>query len=348
VDERAEASVAARFGSPGSLTLFGVGLSRETLEFGDFPGDLQVAVANAFNEPIAAPAGVMDEVGDQTVARSTTRLSLMVGQRNLRFIRARGLDNLNGVQDLQLGTDIGLTLGRSIDVLSKDGLPSTDDLYTRLLLFAGFNPGSSYIFSNLTFEGRRLTDYQGTDGPWRDFLAEGDVYGYLRGADEGNTHTLFARVSAAGGWSMVNPFQLSLGGRSGVRGFAEEDFPGAQRILFTLEDRIFLGWPAPDVVDLGLSVFADAGRVWAGDVPYGMDSGWKASVGVGIRYGFPAGSRGLARMDIAFPVGVDSGSPVFRLTVMELNGIWAGFEDDQMRRSRRNALGPDRFVTEGR
>ena len=145
---------------------------------------------------------------------------------------------------------------------------------------------------------------------------------------------------------MVNPYQLTLGGRSSVRGFPEEDFPGSQRMLFTLEDRIFIGWPAPKLLDMGLTLFADAGRVWAGDVPYGMDSGWKGTVGFGLRIGFPAGSRRVTRLDLAFPVGSGGGGPVFRITALELTGVLSGFSDPQLRRSRRVNVGPDQFVTE--
>lgn len=345
VDERAELSLAGRIGRPGNLTLFGVGISRETLEFGGFPGDVDVAIDNNFGEPAVAPAGVTDVISTQAGARSVTRLNLMVGQRNLHFVRARGLDNLHGVQDVQLGTDVGLTIGRSVDMLSKSGLPSPDDLYTRLRIFAGHDPGSSFVFANVALEGRRLVDLDGPGGPWRDFLAEGDVYAYLRSEDDAPRHTVFARASASGGWSMVSPFQLSLGGRTAVRGFREENLPGAQRLLLTLEDRISIGGVAPDLVDFGVTLFADAGRVWAGDVPYGVDSGWKGAAGFGLRLGFPAGSRVVTRMDLAFPVGGGGGGPIFR-TALELTGILRGFEDPQMSRSRRLNIGPDKFVTE--
>ena len=117
-------------------------------------------------------------------------------------------------------------------------------------------------------------------------------------------------------------------------------------MLFTLEDRIFLGWPAPGLMDMGLTLFADAGLVWAGDVPYGMNSGWKGTVGVRLRFGFPAGSRVVTRMDLAFPIGGNGGGAVFRVTAFELTGILRGFAGPQLRRSRRVNVGPDQFVTE--
>jgi outer membrane protein assembly factor BamA len=148
---------------------------------------------------------------------------------------------------------------------------------------------------------------------------------------------------------MVTPFQLTLGGRRSLRGLPEERFPGARRLLFTLEDRYFLRWPAPSAFDFGFTLFADAGRVWAGDVPYGVDSGWKGTVGGGIRLGFPSGTRGLVRLDLAFPIGAgDAGGPVFRVTLYELLGLATGFTDPQLARSRRLAVGPDFFTTDRR
>jgi len=97
---------------------------------------------------------------------------------------------------------------------------------------------------------------------------------------------------------------------------------------------------------MGLTLFADAGRIWAGSVPYGVDSEWMGTLGFGLRIGFPAGSRAVARLDLAFPVGGGGGSPIFRVTAFELTGIFSGFADPQLRRSRRVTVGPDQFVTE--
>ena len=148
---------------------------------------------------------------------------------------------------------------------------------------------------------------------------------------------------------MVTPFQPTLGGRRSLRGLDEESYPGERRVLFTLEDRYFMHWPAPSVFDLGVTLFADAGRVWAGEVPYGADSGWKGAVGGGIRLGFPSGTRGLARLDLAFPVGAGAtGGPIFRVTLFELLGVSSGFADPQLEWSRRLAVGPDFFTTDRR
>lgn len=347
-DERVELSLAGRLGRPGNLTLLGLGISRETLEFEGFPGDLEIAREGDFGDTAPAPAGTGAIVAGQVQPASTARINFFVGQRNLRFARERGLDPLGGVQDLELGTDVGLTLGRSMDVLSAGGLEAIDDLYARVHFFAGVDPGTSLLFLDASAEGRDvISGGEGLDG-WRDLIAEVDLYGYLR-SRKAPRHTFFARASGAGGWSMITPFQLTLGGREALRGLHEEDLPGARRVLLTVEDRYFLDWPAPTLFDFGLTAFAEAGRMWAGDVPYGTDSGWKGTAGFGLRMGFPTGTRGLVRLDLAFPLGMENTrGPVFRVTLSELLGLTSGFQDAQLARSRRLTVGPDFFTTERR
>ena len=346
VDERFEVSVAGRLGQPGNLTLFGFGVSRERLKFNEFPGSVELVTQGDFGNPTPAPLDIAETLAGQVRATSTTRVNLMLGQRNVRFRRMRGLDALKGDRDVQLGTDFGLTIGKSVDVLTSSTTPSRNDLYTRFRAFAGFDPGSSLILTNLGFDGRRSFSGNGSREGWRDVIGEFDLYTYLR-TRALPSHTVFARLSASGGWSMDTPFQLTLGGRDGVRGFLEEAYPGARRVLATVEDRVYLGWPMPDVFDLGLSLFADAGRTWDGGTPFGRSSRWKGTVGFGLRLGFPAGTRGVTRLDLAFPVGGGGSGPIFRVTLFERLGVVFGFSEDQLRRSRRMTIGPDSFVQTG-
>ncbi|HKJ01734.1 MAG TPA: hypothetical protein VJ997_04745, partial [Longimicrobiales bacterium] len=180
LDERVEISVAGRLGRPGSLTLFGLGITREKLDFRGYPGTLEIARNNDFGNTDVAPDGLAALIGRQVHAASTTRLNFLLGQRNLRFARVRGLDALQGDQDIRLGTDVGLTLGRSVGFLSGSGLPHADDLYGRLRVFAARDPGTSFIFFSGALEGRQVFS-RGVDGDgWRDVLADVDLYGYLR------------------------------------------------------------------------------------------------------------------------------------------------------------------------
>ena len=342
-EERIEVTFAARVGTPGNLTVFGLGVSRDRLEFPDFPGSVRVARNNDFSNTDPAPDELASAVTGQTRYASGTRVNFLLGQRNISFVRREGLDALRGVQDIEVGTDMSLTLGRSLGVLASEGRP--DDLYTRFRLYAAGASSPFVVVSNVGIEGRQIFSGAAVEDGWRDVVAELDLLAYWQ-PGFWPRHTFFGRVSGAGGWQMDQPFQLTLGGATGVRGFHDEDFPGGRRVVFSAEDRIFVGWPFPDLFDLGATFFADVGRIWTGDAPFGEDSGWRGTVGAGLRVGFPAGTRSVLRIDAGLPLAAGAGLSdiVLRISVGDLIGLAGGFQDRQLQRSQRVTVGPDRFT----
>ena len=170
-------------------------------------------------------------------------------------------------------------------------------------------------------------------------LFDVDVVGYLRNqALPGST--LFLRASYGGGWNTYLPYQLSLGGREGVRSLKEDLFPGGRMTKFVVEERYMFPWPRRGVADIGVTAFWDIGRVSAGDAPYGVDSDWESALGFGFRIGLPSRTRNVFRTDVAFPVG--GGDPLFRFT-FELNLLREGFYTPDVARSRRFNLGAEHF-----
>ncbi len=347
-EERFEITGAVRLGPPGNLTVLGMGFSNETLNFPRFPGDLEAAHAENFGTTGPADSAAADAVRPQTLHSAGTRVNLLVGQRNIHFRRYRGLDALRGVHDVALGSDVSLTMGRSLALLSA-GHDQPDDLYTRLRVFAA-GGGDHFLFTAAaSLEGRDIFSGGLAGDGWKDLLAEADLYMYWQ-PPAATGHTFFLRASGAGGWSTTMPYQLTLGGEEEVRGYPDRFFPGGRRLVVTAEDRIYVPWPAPDLFDLGFTLFADAGVMEAGDVPFGVNSGLQGTMGAGLRVGFPAGTRGVIRLDAAVPVGSEAGlsKTLFRISVHDLVGLFSGFEDAQLNRSRRSAVGPDFFVrTEG-
>ena len=339
--ESFEATLAARVGRPGNLTVFGLGVSRDQLRFRDLSETEQV-FDNAFGNPVPAPAELAELLAPQLRYRSGTRINLLLGQRNIRFAQAVGLDALRGIHDLELGSELAVTVGRSLGASSSRDEP--DDLYARFRLYGAGNPGPFVLIGNIAFEARQI--FSGADDldGWRDVLGEFDLLAYWR-PPEAPRHTFFARVAAAGGWNVDHPFQLTLGGVAGVRGFNDEDFPGARRLVLSVEDRFYLGWPFPELFDLGGTVFADIGQIWSDELGLGVDSGWRGTVGAGLRFGFPAGTRGVVRIDAGVPFGggSDLRDLVVRVSFRDLLGFTAGLEDSQMARSRRTTVGADRF-----
>ena len=95
------------------------------------------------------------------------------------------------------------------------------------------------------------------------------------------------------------------------------------------------------------ALFADVGRGWAGDVPFGENTDWKAGVGGGLRLSIPAGAPNVLRIDVGLPLTGDreTRGTVFRI-YSELFGLldrrswptqvqrsrWYGIEPDLTRR----------------
>ena len=336
-------AAAARSGEPGDLTMLGLGISRESVRFEGYPGTLGLIRDGNFAEQLPADDTTAARVRSQIQEAWKFRINMLLGWRNLRFLERRGLDALAGVQDVQVGTEFNITFGANPGTFATGGVDQSNDVYLRLTGFGGLDWRGLLVNTRFLVDGRNILSGGAFGEGWQDVLAEGDLYTYWQPAALPN-HTLFARVSAAGGWDVRHPFQLTLGGREGLRGYGEDRFPGGRRILLTAEDRVHVRWPAPDLMDFGLTVFGDVGRMWAGDVPFGRDTGWIGNVGGGLRFGFPDGSRGVVRLDIAVPL--TGGGPVFRVSMKEFIGLRRGMDDEQVLRSRVLGIGGDVFQAE--
>lgn len=341
-ERNAEVTVTGRLGHPGNLTVFGIGLSRSKIDFPEFPGKVKVAVDDEAEFTEDADSAVAAELVSQVIPRTRSRINFLLGQRNIRFVERRGLDGLFAVQDVRVGTDITLTIGRSVKLPARLGADAGDDLSTRLDLFGGIAPGRWVLGLEGRVEGIKVTDDE--DEGWRDIFGELDLYAYWKSPGE-TGHTFFMRAAGAGGWQVRVPFQLTLGGPTNVRGFKRDRFPGARRALFTLEDRIAFRWPFPDLFDFGLTLFGDAGKIWAGDVPFAEEDAFEASAGFGFRVGFPPGTRAVARIDASFPLtsGSSLKDVIVQVSFREVLGLIRGFRDSQIERSRRFGVGTDLF-----
>ena len=334
VRKRVELTVAGRLGEAGRLTILGLGISGHDLDFARFEEGPEAVRNRDFANTEPAPVELSGPVSAQTRGSSVTRLNFILGQRHLRFEPRAGLDALRGVQDVPVGGEVSLTLGRSIGFLSPDSDTKDNDFFGRIRVFGGLAPGRWVLAASVGFEARQIFD--GPQEGWRDAIGEFDAYAYWQPTALPR-HTLVARVSGAAGWSMTVPFQLTLGGPYNLRGYGLDHAPGGRRLMGSLEDRIYLLSPAGGLFDLGLTAFLDVGSVWRGDTPFGSDSGFGAGAGAGLRIGFPGGTRGVIRIDLAVPVnGPDAfKSPQFRITANELLGLMQGFQDPQLTRSRR-------------
>ena len=271
----------ARVGVPGRLGLIGLSLTGDDEE----PG----------NRLVAADSGTVRDLG--AVPRPYTshkiaRLNLLLGVRDIRFERRTGLDALTATQDVPLGVQLGMQLGRSSPALGA----AEKDFFLAGDLYVGISH-SPHTTTRLQLqgEGRRVTG----EAAWDGVLTTGRL-----------THQLMITPSQldmfalewAGGYQQRTPFQLLLGvPEAGVRGYENADLPGGQRLVARLEHRYTYG-SFLRVADIGFAAFADAGRQWEGDVPFGITTPVKGSIGFSVLAAVPRHSARMWRADFAIPL----------------------------------------------
>lgn len=324
-------AVMRRVGTEGATTLIGGGLSFHKMTY---PGAALFVADGDFEDRVPAADSLDSELGQQRSEINSIRVSALLGQRNVWYEQKRGLDSMRGEEDVRLGAEATLSLGRSLPQFEVD-----DDLTATLAVYSGIEVGDALVILRARGDGRRDLRADIDTEEWRDVYAQAELLTYLQ-TRQLRDHTIMLRFAAGGAWNTVTPFQLTLGGPRGVRGYRRERFPGGRRIVGTIEDRIYFGWPFRDVADVGGTLFVDAGRVWEGDAPFGTESDWRASAGLGLRASFPAGSRSVARFDFAWPLEPGVGLGDFRLIVSlgEIIGLSADPTDRQLLRSRREAV----------
>jgi hypothetical protein len=322
-----------RIGRRGNLTLFGLALAGEWTEY---PRDY-LSTDGGGDEPMTlrqlAPGDTVPLVTGLDTVRSV-RMVFLAGQRNVYFQRRRALDAVRGAEDVRLGAEAEIAVGRSLGAFS-DG----DDLMLDVgFSFAGAPVRSIVAGVRATASGRRDYGAEPDEFQWRSVFGQVDGWAYWRPTEQGR-HTFVAAGSMVGGWRTTVPFQLTLGSRAGLRGFPTHAYPGERRMVGTVEHRAYLGWPYPRLFDLGTALFVDVGKIWEGGDTFGETSPWATSVGAGLRLAFPPGSRRTYRLDVAVPLnaGYTTRDVVFTLGVGQAVGRTQG-DDPQLRRSARRGV----------
>jgi hypothetical protein len=284
-----------RLGPPGRLSLFGASLSGDD----ERPSNDPVLVTNH---------GFAPDTGTSLRGRYDThhmaRVNALWGVRDIGFARVRGFDALTATQDLAIGFQLGTVFGRTLSVLgSRD-----DDIFMAGDIYIGAVGRNNALRFQLEGEGRRNND----QGTWDGILTDARAIEYFK-ATPSNTTT--ASLEFSGGWRQRVPFNLSFSDPiGGVRGYAASNTPGGQRLVARLEHRLFIGRPY-NLGDLGLGVFADAGRLWAGDIPYGVNTPVRSSFGFSILGTAPPSSARLWRIDFAIATSSENGRGRFELRI---------------------------------
>lgn len=218
----------------------------------------------------------------------STRLNLLLGYRDVSYVTVHGFDAVEGAQDVRTGLQVATLVGRGIrlnDDEERDYFGSVD-------VYAGHATPASFAAMEVMTERRRAIDLHQWDGE----LASSRFAWYVHPMPK---HTTLMDVEFSGGWRQRVPFQLSFADREGgLRGFAASDLGGGQRLVTRLEQRYQFGHVRQFAAVAG-AVFVDAGKLWAGDAPFGVNTGVKASVGVSLLAALPPRSRRTWRIDVA-------------------------------------------------
>lgn len=310
-----------RVGSPGRLALVGATLSSE----------------RAVTDPVPVlitDGGLVTDSVSPLVGRyqsfTSTRLNLLLGYRQVNFLRVSGFDALTGVQDVRRGVQVGATLGRGLSV----GSSARDEIHVAIDAYAGVGTARSFAAIQVLGDGSQRS----SGGPWDDLLLSGRLAWYLRPHPR---HTIIASVELGAGERQRLPFQLSLGDRrGGVRGYDGAEVGGARRLVGRLEERWRTG-TIHGTADAGVAFFADVGQVRAGDSPLGRNTPLEPSLGAGLLVAVPPGSQRMWRMDVAVPLRhVPGAAWVLRFSNVDLTrSFWEEPNDLRFNRSRTEPVG---------
>jgi len=274
-----------RVGPFGRDLLLGATISQEREESGSTP-------------VIVTDSGVRVDRDSALIDRYTQhhvgRLNAIVGIRDLRFLRVRGFDALEGDQDLATGIQFGALFGRSVSALG-----STDnDIFVGSGMYAGLATSRTFFALEVRSEGRESLDTERWDG----LLTSARLAAYWKPAA---AHTIIASTEFGLGLRQRLPFQLALGDvDGGVRGFLGSHVAGGERVVQRLEERWAIG-EYRGLAAVGVAAFTDVGRMWAQGVPFGQNSPTAVGVGFSLLAAVPPQSKRLLRVDFAIPATPD-------------------------------------------
>jgi hypothetical protein len=237
----------------------------------------------------------------------TSRVNALWGVRNVRFLRVSGFDALEGTQDLRTGLQVATLVGKGVTILRG----KENDLFGSTEIYAGVASPFSFMAVDIAGEGRRAEN-----GDWDGVLAHGRGAVYLKPF---NRHTVISDLTWSGGWRQRIPFQLTFADRDGgLRGFRSSDVGGAKRLVARTEDRYLIG-RYKQFASIAAAGFFEAGKIWAGDSPFGVTTPVSAVAGFSLLAAVPPQSRRTFRADFAFPVrGVGRHGVEVRMTVTDI------------------------------
>ena len=207
------------------------------------------------------------------------------------FRKLQNFDLIERPEFFELGFHSTFQLGRALETLGS----TRDSWLYSFSVSDGTHAARDHIFlASASLNGRRDSVAH------RQQLSAGARYYRRQGAQS----LFFASVSGAVSKSPDISDVLQLGGDSGLRGYPLRYQSGDQRLLLTVEQRVYSDWYPFRLFRVGGAVFYDVGRAWGG--PFGQgeaNPGWLSDVGIGLRILSTRSAFGnVIHADLAFPV----------------------------------------------
>ncbi len=239
----------------------------------------------------SSPSG---SFGELTQPEDTRRLyvgGLLARDRVTSYRQMLGLDTLNFVQDVRIGTTAEIRLGANLVEEFNTVEEFRVDPQVTVILDNAASIGEDSLI-RMSLSASAILEETG-ERPWS-ATARFKTYN----TTINNTTIAFNADFTTGEDGSDLPVQLTLGEDNGLRGYDLRQFQGRQRLRMNLEGRYHAGWKLGPV-DVGVIGFADAGWAAAGEASASL----KKSIGAGVRLGSNSllGSR-IFRIDLAFPL----------------------------------------------
>ncbi|MGI8508899.1 MAG: BamA/TamA family outer membrane protein [Gemmatimonadaceae bacterium] len=234
----------------------------------------------------------------------SSRVNLLLGFRHVQFMRVDGFDAVEGTQDVRTGVEVATLFGKGFKLVPED----ERDYFISTDLYAGAGSPTSFTAFEVLTERRRNLETHTWDG----ILATGRAAWYAHATSR---HTSILDVEFSGGSRQRVPFQVRLSdAEGGPRGYRASDLGGGERLVSRFEERYKLGH-VRQFASVAGAVFVDAGKLWAGDSPFGVTTGVKLSAGVGLLAALPPASRRTWRVDLAVPLNDRGDAAKFEIRV---------------------------------
>jgi len=291
--EYAEGGGIVRLGPPGRLSLFGLSFTNERA----YPDSgAELITGTGFRSDTATL------FRGRFLETRAARINALIGLRGIRFMRVRGFDALRGTQDIPLGLQLGTLVGRGVPAFGAN----SNDVFVASDIYIGMGMPRLTYQLQLQGEGRRVRgrkDWDGMVGSAR----------LKRHSRPSAARSRVVTVEWSGTARALVPHALSLGlPDGGLRGYRNAPTVGGRRAIVRLDERMYAGSPFT-FGDVGIALFADAGKLWVGDVPYGARTPTRVSVGGSLLVAVPVRSTRMWRLEYAVPLNREPGGSRWEL-----------------------------------